>query len=255
MQEGYGFLTFESLDNAIWVSNNCKCIEVNGVTFSCELTHQHNPGAAQKVNKALLSSRSNPLLQNLKHAQGGMYGQTHGQGYPVPPPIPGRERVAVPSVPQTLSLGPRGLGGPSLSPYDDYGMRGGAGPSPVSLPVPRPLYTATNGYPASLSPSNAGLPRGLPELSYFSAPSQSGNQYQDALTTGALAQQNSSFGSSFNSSYLGSYSVAPGQQQDFPLSYSQRSLGPSLESSRSYNNSSGSGTPAEGEGSSGGSSP
>lgn len=43
MQEGYGFVSFESDDAVIRAINTCQNVVVQGITLKCTITHQHNP--------------------------------------------------------------------------------------------------------------------------------------------------------------------------------------------------------------------
>jgi hypothetical protein len=45
MQEGYGFLTFASLNDAQRVCANFANSTIDGITLFCALTHQHNPNS------------------------------------------------------------------------------------------------------------------------------------------------------------------------------------------------------------------
>ncbi len=49
MQEGYGFLTLASYDDAMRVASAVQNVCFEGVTLTCQLTHQHNPSS--KKNK------------------------------------------------------------------------------------------------------------------------------------------------------------------------------------------------------------
>ncbi len=53
MQEGYGFISFETEDAIMRALNACQNIIVHGITLKCTITHQHNPHS--KKNKKATS--------------------------------------------------------------------------------------------------------------------------------------------------------------------------------------------------------
>jgi hypothetical protein len=50
LQEGYGFITVPSIEDAIALSTSFKQIASQGITLNCTLTHKHNPHPRVKKN-------------------------------------------------------------------------------------------------------------------------------------------------------------------------------------------------------------
>jgi hypothetical protein len=43
MQEGYGFITFSTYESAFDACQRVRDVNIDGITLTCTLTHQHNP--------------------------------------------------------------------------------------------------------------------------------------------------------------------------------------------------------------------
>ncbi len=114
MQEGYGFLTLASYDDAMRVASAVQNVCFEGVTLTCQLTHQHNPSS--KKNKGF-----NVGMSMAQVAPGLMTSAPSMYAAPVP-----QAYSSYMSLDQTMpmTLPPRPAGPPA------YGLVSGFPPAP-----------------------------------------------------------------------------------------------------------------------------
>ncbi len=106
MQEGYGFLTLASYDDAMRVASAVQNVCFEGVTLTCQLTHQHNPSS--KKNKGF-----NVGMSMAQVAPGLMTSAPSMYAAPVPQAYSSYGMTMDPTMPMTLP--PRPAGPPVVS--------------------------------------------------------------------------------------------------------------------------------------------
>jgi RNA recognition motif-containing protein len=73
MQEGYGFVSFETEDCIMRAINACQNVIVHGVAIKCTITHQHNPHVKKQPTKKGTSPTASTALAMANMNMGGKY--------------------------------------------------------------------------------------------------------------------------------------------------------------------------------------